>query len=321
MPEAVPSLAQIKKILGKYSIASVRSWLIRRKLPHTMSSRSAMVERVYNLVEAGKLTEDDVIEGSIGIEEASSKLVYLYRISTDAASLAKIDKQVADLKVQLSSERTPSVSPTSQSKLQYAINDAKSLRIKWNEMHVHIRPNKRLRKFVESNVPKIIVLVAEKKTGIVQIRYDKPGDKHSHEEEGKSAAKAYFDYYLKQAENMMGISLEPLDFRTGLESVLKKVPLVVEVEHFVDDDADGVHSARTQTKAGKDIRETKVWKNITSDPTVRTFEEAPLRWKPEFTGGKLTRKVGSYANATKGHVRFDAHCNEDEIEYVLSQLV
>jgi hypothetical protein len=321
MPQSVPTLTQIKKIIGKYSIASVRSWLKRRKLPHTMNSRDAMAERVHKLVEAGKLTEDDVLEGAIGIEEASSKLVFLYRIPTDAAALQKIDKQLADLKVQLSTERTPSVSPSPQSKLQYAINSTGTLRMKWNEIHVHIRPNKKLRRFVDSDVPKIIVLIADKKTGVVQIRCDKPGDKHNHEEDGKSAAKAYFDYYLNQAENMLGLPLEPLDFRTGLESILKKVPHVVDVEHFVDDDADGVHTARTQTKAGKDIRETKVWQAIKSDPTVRTFEEAPLVWKPELTNGKLTRNVGSYANGTKGHVRFDAHCNEDEIEYVLSQLV
>jgi hypothetical protein len=107
---------------------------------------------VHKLVESGKLTEDDVIEGAIGIEEASSKVVFLYQMPLGDEALKKIDKQLSDLKVHLSTERTASVSPTAQSKLQYAINNEAALRVKWNEEHIHIRANKRLRKFVDQKL-------------------------------------------------------------------------------------------------------------------------------------------------------------------------
>src|SRR5260370_20655737 len=133
MATAAPSLDRIKKILGKYSIASVRSWLKRKKLPHTMNTREAMAVKVHDLVEKGEITEEQVIEGAIGIEEASSKRTFLYRMPKNASDLAKIDKQLADLKIPLSTERTPSVSPTPKPQRQYVINGPAALRAKWNE--------------------------------------------------------------------------------------------------------------------------------------------------------------------------------------------
>ncbi len=316
-----PTLVQIKNILGKYSIASVRSWLRRKGLSSTMNSRDAMVEKVHSLVEKEKLTEDEVIEGAIGIEEASAKRTFLYRITTTPSSLKKIDDQLAALKVTLSSERTPSVSPSATSKLQYAMNSPTTFRAKWNELHTRLKVDKRHQQFIPVKEPKIIVLIVDKKSGLVQIRYDKPGDKHLHEVDGVPKADAYFDFYKELAETYLGLPLETVELRNGLEKIMKKVPHVVSAILLVDDDEEGIHSKRTQKKAGKDIRDSSAWNQMLKDNMVRAFAEAPLRWKPLMTNGKLTREVFSYVDATNGFVRFDAHCDEEEIDYVLSQLV
>jgi hypothetical protein len=321
MARSAPSQHKIRQILGKYSIASVRSWLRRKGLSSTMNSREAMVTKVHDLVEKEKLTEDEVIEGAIGIEEASSKRVFLYRISTSASDFKKIDNQLAALKVPLVTERTPSVSPTQTSKMQYAMNTPAIFRAKWNEQHTRIKVDKKRQEFIPVKEPKIIILVVDKKTGLVQIRYDKPDEKHLHEIDGEPKAQAYFDFYKEQAENLLGLPLESIELRGGLEKILKKVPHVVSAMHLVDDAEDGCHSKRTQKKIGKDIRDTAAWQQILQDKMVRTFEEAPLRWKPAMTNGKLTREVFSYVDAANGYVRFDADCNEEEIDYVLDQLV
>ncbi|WP_172838360.1 hypothetical protein [Terriglobus roseus] len=280
-----------------------------------------MTTKVHDLVDKEKLTEDDLIEGAIGIEEASAKRVYLYRISTSAADLEKIDAQLEALQIPLSTERTPSVSPTKKPKMMYALNDPTALRVKWNEQHIRTKVDKKNERFDPVPEPKIVVLVVDKKTGLVQIRYDKPGDKHIHEIDGEPKAQAYFDYYREQAENLLGLPLEPIELRTGLEKTLKMVPPVVTVAHVVDEDEEGIQSKRTQKKIGKDLRDTKAWNQMMQDPMVRTYEEAPLRWKHGMTGGKLTREVFSNVDAANGQVRFDAHCSEEEIDYVLAQLV
>src|SRR5438067_8210962 len=101
MPKSTPSLVQIRNILGKYSIASVRSWLRRKKMSATMNSRDAMVAKVHGLIENEQLTEDDLIEGAIGIEEASSKRTFIYRIQHSPSALKKIDEQLTALKMPL----------------------------------------------------------------------------------------------------------------------------------------------------------------------------------------------------------------------------
>lgn len=321
MAEPTLSLQQVRQILGKHSIAPIRSWLKRCELPHTMNSREAMVTKVHELVAKSQITADGLIEAAIGIEEASSKRTFLYRIPHTAADLSKIDEQLKALEIPLSTERTPSVSPKSTSKLVYALNSASVLRAKWNELHIRIRADKRLREFIDTNEPKIIVLVLDKKTGVVQLRYDKPDDKHSHTIDNEPSDHAYFDYYREKAENLIGLPFEPIDFRAGLERILKTEPRIVRTNYTVDDAEDGSLTKRTQKKAGKDIRDTAEWKRIANDKMVRTFEEAPLRWIPEISGGQLKRELFSYVDAANGLVRFDADCYEDEIDYVLSKLV
>jgi hypothetical protein len=120
---------------------------------------------------------------------------------------------------------------------------------------------------------------------------------------------------------LLGLPLEPIDFRAGLEKILKTEPRIVTTNYTIDDAEDGALTKRTQKKDGRDIRDTEEWKRIAKDKMVRTFEEAPLRWIPEMSNGSLTRELFSYVDAANGFVRFDADCNEDEIDYVLSQLV
>jgi hypothetical protein len=321
MAKAAPTLDQVKRILGNYAIAPVRNWLRRCELPHTMNSREEMAKRVQELLEGGDITEDALIEASISIEEASSKRVFIYKVGISPTELKAIDDQIAALGIPLSNERTPSTSPTATSKLIYAINTPTSFRAKWNEQHVRITADKRHKKFTETNQPKIIVLVLNKETGIAQLRLDKPDDRHSHVIDNEPSDQAYFDYYKEKAENTLGLPLEPIEFRNGLEKVLKAEPRIVRTNHTVDDAADGSYTKRTQKKAGADIRDTAEWKRIAADNSRRTFEEAPLRWIPEMSNGRLTRELFSDADAANGYIRFDADCYEEEIDYAISHLV
>jgi hypothetical protein len=321
MTDSVPSLSDIKTILGKYSIDSISNWLKRCELPSSASSRDEIAQKVHGLIEKKALTLEGLIAAMIGIEEASSKRTFLFRVPHTADDLKQIDKQLADLKVTLTKERVPAANPNTTPKVVYAINDPDELRIKWTELHTKVEAVRKTRTWKETKVPKIVVLIVNKSTGLVQLRYDHPEDEHEHFEEGEPADDAYYSYFKAQAENLTGLALEAVELRNGLENVLKASPRIVKTSYTVDESDDGGLTKRTQKQRNKDVRDLAEWQYVLDSKTVRTFEEAPVKWIKEMSGGELNREVFSYIDAANGMVRFDAHCYEGEVEYVLGRLV
>jgi len=321
MTASAPSLEQIRKTIGNYSIASIRNWLKRCDVPHTANTRNEIAERVHNAITKGDITLDGLVAAMIGIEEASSKRTFLYRIPNTPDDIEHISQQLADLKMKLSTERIAASSPTPTTKVVYVINGPEELRVKWTELHKRVKAIRKTREWVEENVPKIIVLIVNKVTGLVQLRYDKPEDEHNHTEEGDSTDHAYFAYFKEQAENLIGHPLEPVELRSSLEAILKAEPRVVRTSYTVDESSDGGYTQRAQKQKNRDVRDLAEWQYVLKDKTVRTFEEAPVKWLKEMSQASLNREVYSYIDAANGMVRFDADCYEEEIEYVLGKLV
>ena len=321
MTDPSPTLEQIKKLLGSYSIASIRNWLKQKELTHTANTRDALAERVRGLIAKGTLTLDEVKQGMIGIEESSSKRTFLYRLSKTKTDLAKIDQQLVALKIKLSTERSLSTTPSQTTKLVYVINSPKMLRAKWNELHTRVTAVRKTRDWVESKIPKIVVLVANKASGVVQLRCDVPEDEHPHLDGYKSPNEAYYAYFKEHAENMLGLSLESIDLRVSLEGILKTTPRIVRTSYSIDESADGGYTKRAQKQKHKDVRDLADWDDMLKNKVPRTFEEAPVHWLQDMSADQLTREVFSYIDAPNGLVRFDADCYEEEIDYVISQLV
>ena len=321
MTDPGPSLEDVRKIIGTYSIASVSNWLKRCDLPSSAHSRDEIAARVYGLIEKGDLTIEGLTAAMIGIEEASSKRTFLFKVSHSPIDLKKVDKQLADMKVTLSTVRAPATHPKSIPHVVYAINGPIELRVKWTELHKRVKAVHKTRSWEETNVPKVIVLVIDKKTGRVQLRCDKPEDEHAHMQDGIPNDDAYYNHFKEQAENLTGLPFEPLEMRAGLEKILMASPRIVRTSYTVDEAEDGGYTQRSQKKKNKDVRDTEGWQNITTSKLTRTFEEAPVRWLKEMSDGGLNREVYSYIDAANNMIRFDADCYEEEIEYVLNRLV
>lgn len=322
MSPTVPSLVQVEKILGKYSIASVRTWLKSQHLASTANSRADLAKRVHGLIENDKVSLDTVIEGLIGIEESASKLVYVYRIDPTPESLARLDKQLLELKIPLSLERSPAADVKTTPQLIYAINNAVTFRAKWAEKQTRVVANRRTRSFDDTHLARVVVVVLDKATGIVQLRYDKPLDIHIHKVDGYAKDQAYFDYYKEQAENMIGATLESKELRPGLQKVLLADPPIVIpviVEHLAED---GGTNRSGHRKKGGDLRKTKDWLEMHKPGAQpRTYESSPMRWIPETSSGNLIRPVLCAVDGRESTVRFDADCHEAEINYVLARFV
>lgn len=322
MPTPVPELVQLKNLLAGYTVAHIRGWLKRCELPSSAGTRDELIKKVHEFLTDGKLTMEGLEAALIGIQEATSKRTFLYQIGTSPKDLERIDKQLSDLKTLFSLKPRLAPYPTETTKVVYVVNGDTELRAKWTELHVRVTPDKKTRKWKEEAVPKVVVLIVNKMTGIVQLRFDKPEDEHVHKEEGASNKKAYFDSFLAASENLIGHSLQPIKLEDALEKILKTDPRIVRVVYAVDDSDDGGRTHRAQKHKNKDVRDLKEWKQqIDAGTIVRTFEEAPLEWIKEQTDGKLQRDVLSHVYCEESMVRFDPECYEEEIEYVLSHLV
>jgi hypothetical protein len=217
--------------------------------------------------------------------------------------------------------RVPATEPKKTTKVVYVINENTELRVKWTELHTRVEAVRKTREWKEKPRPKIIVLIADKKTGLVQLRCDNPEDEHSHLDEDGPTDDAYYGYFKEHAENLLGHALESVDLRPGLEKVLKAVPRIVRTRHITDETAEGGVFKRTHKQKHKDVRDLAEWQYMMDSKAVRTMEAAPVYWLKEMAVGKLKRDVFSDIDCDAGLVRFDADCYEEEIEYVLGQLV
>ncbi len=313
----------LDQILTRHSIASVRNWLRSKGLAYSAGTKADMRKRVEGLIEKGSISVEDVGDGAIDLEEASAKRTFLYSVSNELQNLAVIETQLATLKVPLSDERSLASSPTAKPKLVYAINSPTEFRAKWTELHTNLFADRRTEKFEHKPAPKVVVCILNKETGITQLRYDAPGNKHIHTIGEEPTDKAYYEHYKSQVEAMLGLPLTTIDLHTKLEAILRKVPRVVKTTHVVDETSEGGVNRRTQKQRHKDVRDLSDFPKTDApgDPVVRTFEEAPVHWLTEPSGEQLKREVYSYIYAAEGMVRFNAHCQESEIAYVLAQLV
>ncbi len=315
------SIEEVRRIIGSFSIESVRNWLKRCELPSTARSRDELAAKIHGQIAKGELTLDGLSVAIIGIEEASAKRTFLYRVPVSPSTTARIEKQLADLHVTLSDRPIRTTNPSQTTKVVYVVNSTEGLRAKWTEIHTKIEADRIKRQFKETKVPKSIVLIINKMTGLVQLRCDKPEDEHSHPGPNGPTDDAYFAYFREQAENLTGLPFEPIDLRTSLEKLLKATPRIIKTSYTVDQSDDGGYTKRAQKQNGKDVRDLEDWQQMTKSRTVRTFEESPVHWLKEMSGRELHREVFSYIYANEGQVRFDADCYEEEIAYVLSHLV
>jgi hypothetical protein len=315
------SLPQIQMLLGPFSSSSVQMWLRMRKLPHSASTRGEIAKRVHDGIKKGHLTLEDVVDGLIGIEESRSKTVHLVRVSGTKYFAQRVDKQLTDLGTVLSQSRILATVKSPTPKMIYAVNTHKEFRMKWGEVQTRAILDRKNFDVVKKSVPVLFVFVLDKITGLGQLRYDAPQEMHSHQVNGVAKQQAYFEFYREKCENMTGLSFEPVIMRDRLRYILLKQPPVVvpvTIATIAEDDQTLVYGSRS----GADPRSRKDFKaDMKDDAQLRTFEKSPLRWEHGQTNYKLYRDLYCSIDASEGTVHFDAHCTDDEVEYVISQLV
>lgn len=314
----LPSLADIRNLLGKPSVASWRSWFQSASIAVRSTTRDALVRKVQELVGAGDLSVGTVERGRVEIEEAANKLVYLYRVEPKSKAVIGISDRLSKLGIALSASPVLAAS-SAKSKLVYAVNDTTHLRVKWTETHTKWKsqlPTSPTMKPEQLSV--IVVLVLNKVTGLIQLRFDKPERDNPHKEGGYTSKEAYFNYYREQSENICNTSLDPVELRPAMEAIINRQPFIVELAHNEQLSEDGFVLKYSAKRRGKDVRHGKHYAAAEKHAgTITTHEVESMTWLPEPSGEKISRRVFTHVDGRQGTVRFDSYCHEAELSYVL----
>ncbi|WP_263365037.1 hypothetical protein [Edaphobacter bradus] len=316
------SFEEVKKMLAKPSIASIKSWLVSQGITLTANTKDALAERVLKVLEDGKISESQLQAGLLEIEECGGKRIHLFRIEPTSKNHKTIQKQMTSLSVVFSAVRVHAPSSVTGTKLVYITDDGITIRAKWAEKHTKYVSQLPLLSYRTEHPIKIVVLDYNRKTGVVQLRYDKPERGHPHGTNGRPSKDEYFLHFKNVVEAMFGITLDAVELRPSLDKIINAKPTLVEValnEQLTDD---GLIIKVSSKVKGKDIRSGKDWDAMAKyGAPVRTHEVESLNWLSAPSKTALSRRVFTHIDGRASFVRFDAACHEAEINYVLSHLV
>lgn len=315
------TLPQLKQAIEDISIAALSSWLKSQELPHTAGSREAIAQRIFTLLRTGRLSEEQFNDGLLSIEEASAKRIWLLRISEEHLSQLRDTASIRErMRGGTPDNRVLSPRLPSEAKRVYVAVESDVIRAKWAETHTKIMTDLVKGKITKTKTTKSIVLVANRQTGFVQLRFDKPELMHSHvNDEGKPDNERYVSFYLARATELLGAGLTPFEIHNALKSLAETEPRVVRIE---SKDIRTAANSRFRMSAKTDIRDDDDWKAVHAEGGATwSYENEMVYWIPGASGGHLRREVFTEIDGRRGRLRMDADCHEDEIEHVISQIV
>jgi hypothetical protein len=213
------------------------------------------------------------------------------------------------------------VQPT-KPRREYIIEDQISFRAKWSETHLVYENDMNTLTLIPVKETKIIVLVVDKNTGLVQLRFDKPGATHPHSSGARSTAAEYFQSFRDQVGTMLGTNLQPVELRPGLDKVVNLVPRVVECRSLEMSTEDNFTIKVTPKLRGKDVRDAKDMNAMNAHGTkIKVREVEDLTWFPELSGKAISRKIKTHVDGREGFVRLEADYHESEVNYVIGRLL
>jgi hypothetical protein len=311
-------LAQVEKMLENASVASVRSWLKGKGKKFSASTRQHMVARVAKLIEKSEITFAELEDGIVGIEEAGGKYILLHYFKEDRTP-SYVSTQLSKLNITVQPNRELAKATPAKSTLAYANLQGDNVRLKWSETHSKPRMDFDQDKVIYDDVTKVIVLVANLKTKQVEIRYDRPEKFHPHSN-APGSKNAYFDYYQKLGETILGAKLVTSDLQNALKHLVDDKPSLVRLHR------DGHKNKRNSSfsiTAGKgaDIREDEDFQTMhAKSGKTWAYEENSFYWRPEMSNNKLGREVFSHVDALSSSLRVDADCWDAEVDYAVQKI-
>lgn len=318
---------KVAGLIDGLSIASFRTWLKSKGLEFSANTRDQLVERLLKLHRSGVLSDDELESAVCNIQEASSKRIVLFELPEDRKHLLtpkEFQKHLTTIGKALSAKSSIAPKLPSSPTLVYITHSGGQppgslarIRAKWAETQTRIEVNYSTLEVLQTQVTKLVVLVGDLKTGLGQLRYDKPEIRHVH----ANSKDEYLHYYQKLAAALLGISFSRFEIRDALRSLVDTEPRIVRIrvnEHRSKTDK----SVRFVDREGHyDVRDDPEWRAAyAAGAATRAYDDQAVYWLPEPSNGALTREVFTDINAVTSTIRVEADCHEGEIEYAVSTI-
>src|SRR5688572_19766396 len=128
---------QIEKILRNVSLTAVKHWLKISELEHSAQNAGALYELLAKLIDADKLTLEDLQAAVLEIEENGAKRIFLGTMVDKQRIRSKevFEKHLKSISLSLSKTPTVTVYNPRRPLLNYAYWGNPEVRIKFSETH------------------------------------------------------------------------------------------------------------------------------------------------------------------------------------------
>ena len=136
------------------------------------NSRSAVIRRILDYVDAGKLTGEAVDRAIVEFLEYRNKRAYLYTADPTRLSHLDLSRFTRGIKDWCDARIVPAPDAPREN---YAYVDADALRVTFSETHRHPAVHLASERVGWRRVGKVIVLDADRRSGFVSLSLDAPG--------------------------------------------------------------------------------------------------------------------------------------------------
>ncbi len=323
-PNSIDAIrARIKPTLDKVAVRGLSAWLKSIGLPSGAPTRQLITELVATEISETRLSEDALEAALIGFEEASDMRIYLFTLEEmpRGSSSNWLPSSLANANLPIVNTRSFAGNKTRPGSPVYAEVQGDLLRVKWAERQESVKLDKKAANLVKDSVDKRIVLIADLKAKICELRINPPENRHSYEDSsGRPSADAYYKTYIEKVQELLRCKLSMLELRPVVKALVEEEdPRIVRIH--IDN-----HTNQTNTKAKTnssraDVRDDPDWKlAYERNGYSWAWDAQSFYWLPKASSGFLKRELYSHVDAEDGYIKVNADCSDEEVNYVVSQI-
>ncbi len=317
---------EVKEMTKNISFTSVIGWYKEAGIPMKAASNEDFIN---NLTKA--ITENTIsltqLEKAVGeIEENGGKKIYLQTALNIKEVSANKEKYLSDWKkrnIVPSEENYVRVKATTKPTFNYLYWKNEIIKFKYSEIQYEVTVDYDTSEIVKT--PKLvnIVFVIDCKDGLVQLRFDSPGNVHSHKNEEKKSAETAFESYYRNLllELFPDINFQDLNLNRVANHIATNEKKKFRVNRGVTTISNNAKQTFTSSSNKLDIRNLPEYEAAAAvgiDDWLT--EDLTGYWLAENSAMELNRDLFMRISRRSSQIRVQRDCLEKELNYGIKQI-
>jgi len=322
-----------KQILPDNLIANIKAvgagtftaWLAENEF--TLPKAENLFESLELAFEDGTMQISDILSGISELEENSDKNIFLFQTKSLKKLITDQKEILKEIKKEYgyapSTDATIRVTPGDGPTFVYMTVDQDEIKMKFAETHYDKEDDLANDRYIR--VPRIVnvFFIVELKSGFAQIRFDAPGQIHTHRnDQSKSSEVVYQNYYKDLFVKLFPtVPFEQFSL-TGVANYIR----LKEKERFlmqklVSTVSEGVKQTHSNPRK-KDVRFIKelIGAAATDDKNEWLTEDISGYWLASHSQGQLKRDLFMRIYRRDSEIRVLRGCLKKELDYGISQI-